>query len=1800
MTEGITGANLPSLQLIVAMGIDLKKLPPSMEINKFLVDVNNPSKDNPFDRVNGHTIAVRITAENAADGWKPTVGTIDEISFQSLPSVWGYFSVKTPAAEVHAYADSQFGHIFAHGKDRRSAARLLQLALKRLHVVGEICTNVPYVAELIATEDFVENRVNTGWLDKLIEARMQLPPPDVSHVAICGALLKAHLAMAESSAKMLKESIDRNHCPTAEQLQTLVELKVEFIWNRTKFDFDVYRHSPEVFTVAANGSLVQAKLQVVPGGAFVCVFGGVAHSFHFEAEPGDKLRLTIDGQVVTLEPEVDPSVLTAPYGGKLTKLFVEDGAHVDKGTPFAEVEVMKMLFPLHASEAGHISLAKAPGALINAGEVLARLQLDDPNIVAKAAPYEGELGDFEPPMEMGNGGPPHVQLRYLEARVHHMLDGYVDNEDKVLELLGAILTDASVMHSEFEELMTGAGSKLPQAPREALGALLGGPDEGLGGRVLKVLDAFVAAADEDTALAFKGSAAPLYSFGERYRTSTLDNATGVVRSFVEHFIAIEKFYPDDHSELVGVLNLNAAHEDKATVLLAVLSHSQLERKVSLVLQILDLLGVYTHMDASVLDCLLQLSGLLSNKHARVLRKAKQILANCQKNIAENNLELVLPVLKQIASGRSMPEEEELSLLNGVAHELTLSQPLVLAMLGSSEKGMRKAVAKAAVLLWYSRFGVHDISVKTYLRKGKEKLAVSWSYVSDEGKELEGVLLVFSTMDDLEANFDDLASHTLAEQQKKKQGGATPTSSPAPLPRAGSQRDFLAERAGPAVTMHILILAQSKSEVSSKASVHKTIRTSFAYAIVDEHSTSNIYQKVMSSKLATLTSEGVAQITVLLPDGLALSTFNYDAPHFQENVLLRHILPADRDALELGRLDNFEVERCWFPETPQTHVYAATAKAQKLDTRLFVRTLVLRRPALSEEEGVAALTELSTQELAASINTLEQAIGDSRYKRTESNHLFFRWLAPVCLSVDALERLVRTIVTAEHANMLKLQATELEMSLQLWAPGKTGEPPVAVRVSCRLAPSLSISLFSETPLPGGGVQLLALGSGSTGAAPRRASADSLETQNGSKQLEPYPLLSLLDQKRLRCHKLLTTYAYDWMYMFELAVQQEWEKAPAGCAPRPPKLLSSVELRLAADGSKVEEFEAASKPASNKVGMLAWKVTMCTPEYPGGRDLVLISNDITFANGTFGPPEDVVFQRASEYARGLGIPRIYMAANSGARLGVSDAVKKCFRVHFVDASDPAKGVQYLWLSAKDKEALGTAVVTEAVPVQPGDEDDDGPASERVAVHHKIVAIIGHEEGLGVESLQGASLIAAETSIANREIFTLGYSTARNIGIGSYVLRLGHRVVQQRQAPIILTGYQALNKLLGNDVYESNLQLGGPEVMSGNGIAHLLADSDQQAVCQIVHWLAFVPKAVGAPLPLLPISDPIDRPVLARPTPGTPYDPRQLLCGAAAPNGAWLPGLLDHDSFVETLSDWAKTVVVGRGRLGGMPVGVVVTENRVTEKTVLADPANLESKPVKQMQAGQVWFPDSAYKTAQAIQDLNKGEGLPLLILANWRGFSGGRKDMYEEVLKFGSFIVDQLTQFRQPIIVYIPPHCEIRGGAWVVIDSKINPTYMDMFAAEDSRGGVLEPAGIAEIKFRKPDLIKTMMRNDQQLQWMSKHEASGVVRQDDITNRETELLPSYQPIGELFCDLHDRPERMLAKGVLRSIVPWAECRKVFYRRFTRRVLEEDMVRQAQLAVPGLTHDDALGQLHASLPKGTPLEDDALVYKLLSQED
>lgn len=221
------------------------------------------------------------------------------------------------------------------------------------------------------------------------------------------------------------------------------------------------------------------------------------------------------------------------------------------------------------------------------------------------------------------------------------------------------------------------------------------------------------------------------------------------------------------------------------------------------------------------------------------------------------------------------------------------------------------------------------------------------------------------------------------------------------------------------------------------------------------------------------------------------------------------------------------------------------------------------------------------------------------------------------------------------------------------------------------------------------------------------------------------------------------------------------------------------------------------------MIAWRMTIYTPEYPDGREMILIANDLTFIIGSFGPKEDQVFYLASEKARELGIPRVYFCANSGARIGLAEEVKSQFRVAWEDDSAPEKGFKYIYLTPDDYARLASMNSVKASLIEDGGES-----------RYRITDIIGIKDGLGVENLKYAGMIAGETSRAYDEIVTISVATCRVIGIGSYLLRLGQRVIQIENSHIILTGYRALNAVLGREVYASNNQLGGIQIMHHNG--------------------------------------------------------------------------------------------------------------------------------------------------------------------------------------------------------------------------------------------------------------------------------------------------------------------------------------------------------------------------------------------------
>lgn len=238
----------------------------------------------------------------------------------------------------------------------------------------------------------------------------------------------------------------------------------------------------------------------------------------------------------------------------------------------------------------------------------------------------------------------------------------------------------------------------------------------------------------------------------------------------------------------------------------------------------------------------------------------------------------------------------------------------------------------------------------------------------------------------------------------------------------------------------------------------------------------------------------------------------------------------------------------------------------------------------------------------------------------------------------------------------------------------------------------------------------------------------------------------------------------------------------------------------------------------MGVVAWLLTLRTPESPQGRQLVAIANDITFSSGAFGPAEDAMFRAATEFALDERLPVIYLAANSGARVGLATEVKQCLKVAWNNPADPTKGFKYLYLSPEDHASIMARAAADAAPPLRARRIAQG-GEER----WELTDVVGLEDGLGVECLSGSGAIAGTYARAFREGFTLTLVSGRTVGIGAYLARLGRRCVQRDDQPIILTGYAALNKLLGREVYTSHMQLGGPKVMGANGVSHHVVEDD-----------------------------------------------------------------------------------------------------------------------------------------------------------------------------------------------------------------------------------------------------------------------------------------------------------------------------------------------------------------------------------------
>ncbi|KAJ8762687.1 hypothetical protein K2173_011167 [Erythroxylum novogranatense] len=1784
VTEWIAEINLPAAQVAVGMGIPLWQIP---EIRRFYGIEHGGGYDawrktstvaTVFDldkaestRPKGHCVAVRVTSEDPDDGFKPTSGKVQELSFKSKPNVWAYFSVKSGGG-IHEFSDSQFGHVFAFGESRALAIANMVLGLKEIQIRGEIRTNVDYTIDLLHASDYRENKIHTGWLDSRIAMRVRAERPPWYLSVVGGALYKA----SASSAAMVSDYVgylEKGQIPPKHI--SLVHSQVSLNIEGSKYTIDMVRGGPGSYRLTMNESEIEAEIHTLRDGGLLMQLDGNSHVIYAEEEAAGT-RLLIDGRTCLLQNDHDPSKLVAETPCKLLRYLVSDGSHIDADTPYAEVEVMKMCMPLLSPASGVIHFKMSEGQAMQAGELIARLDLDDPSAVRKAESFHGSFPILGPPTAIS--GKVHQRCAASLNAARMILAGYDHNIEEVVQNLLSCLDSPELPFLQWQECLAVLATRLPKDLRNSLESTYR-EFEGISSvqnidfpaKLLRgVLEAHLSSCPEKEKGAQERLVEPLMSVVKSYEGGRESHARVIVQSLFEEYLSVEELFSDNiQADVIERLRLQYK-KDLLKVVDIVLSHQGVRSKNKLILRLMEQL-VYPN-PAAYRDKLIRFSQLNHTSYSELALKASQLLEQTKLSELRSTIARTLSELEMFTEdGEHMDTPKRKSAINERMEDL-VNAPLavedaLVSLFDHSDHTLQRRVVETYVRRLYQPYLVKGSVRMQWHRSG---LIASWEFL-EEHLERKG------------GSEDVLSDKPHVEKHCQRKWGAMviikslqflPTIINAAI-RETTHNLQEAVPSGSAESvifgnmMHIALVG-----INNQMSLLQDSGDEDQAQERIERLAEILKEQEVGSSLRTA-GVGVISCIIQRDEGRApmRHSFHWTAEklYYEEEPLLRHLEPPLSIYLELDKLKGYENIKYTPSRDRQWHLYTVVDKPVPIQ-RMFLKTLVRQ----STNEGFAAYQGLGMEAtrlqsatsftsrsiLRSLVAAMEEVELNSHNATVKSDHAHMYLcilheqriddLVPYTkrVEIDAdqeeaavhsiLEEQAREIHASVGVRMHRLGVCEWEVRLWMASSGQangawrvivtnvTGHTCV-VHIyrefdNTNKHSVVYHSIFEHGPLHGVAINA------------------------------HYQSLTALDRKRLLARRSSTTYCYDFPLAFEAALEQIWAAHLPGTGKPNGKLLKVAELVFAErKGSWGTPLVPIDRPVGlNDVGMVAWTMELSTPEFPSGRKILIVANDVTFKAGSFGPREDAFFLAVTDLACTKKLPLIYLAANSGARIGVAEEVKSCFKIGWSDELCPERGFQYVYLNQEDYARIGSSVIAHELKLADGE------------TRWVIDAIVGKEDGLGVENLSGSGAIASAYSRAYHETFTLTYVTGRTVGIGAYLARLGMRCIQRLDQPIILTGFSALNKLLGREVYSSHMQLGGPKIMATNGVVHLTVSDDLEGVSAILKWLSCIPPHIGGALPIVSSLDPPERPVEYFPE--NSCDPRAAISGILNGNGKWLGGIFDKDSFVETMEGWARTVVTGRAKLGGIPVGIVAVETQTVMQVIPADPGQLDSHERVVPQAGQVWFPDSATKTAQAILDFNKEE-LPLFILANWRGFSGGQRDLFEGILQAGSTIVENLRSYKQPVFVYIPMMGELRGGAWVVVDSQINSDHIEMYADRTAKGNVLEPEGMIEIKFRTKELLDCMGRLDQQLIDLraelqearnSGNYGSHESLQQQIKAREKQLLPVYTQIATKFAELHDSSLRMAAKGVIKEVVDWGRSRTYFYRRLRRRVAEFSMVK------------------------------------------
>jgi 3-methylcrotonyl-CoA carboxylase alpha subunit len=338
VTEAITGLDLVEWQIKVARGEKLPKKQDELAIN-------------------GHSMEVRLYAEDPARDFLPQTGTLRHLRFPEHARVDSGIS---EGDTVSTHYDPMIAKIITHGADRAEAIARLRRALAATEV-GGLATNLEFLQAILRQKDFAAGKVDTGFIER---HRAELLP-EVQPLPV-HALALAALAVLRTGERDAVTQAGDPHSPWArlpgwrlnrdayadllfQHGEATLNVRAHYRTSGYALDLpdgtvDAEATLDAEGTVSARIGAARCKGRVVRRDAECLVFlDGATH------------RLTlIDPRRPTAAGAATAGKILAPMPGTVTKMLVATGATVIKGAVLAIVEAMKMEHAVKAPRDGKV------------------------------------------------------------------------------------------------------------------------------------------------------------------------------------------------------------------------------------------------------------------------------------------------------------------------------------------------------------------------------------------------------------------------------------------------------------------------------------------------------------------------------------------------------------------------------------------------------------------------------------------------------------------------------------------------------------------------------------------------------------------------------------------------------------------------------------------------------------------------------------------------------------------------------------------------------------------------------------------------------------------------------------------------------------------------------------------------------------------------------------------------------------------------------------------------------------------------------------------------------------------------------------------------------------------------------------------------------------------------------------------------------------------------------------------------------------------------------------------------------